>query len=211
MLAWWMQDLSFSPWVLLSQDLGRLPWKETAALTRHSSLSRWIRGVSSIFILLSELTKTPCSKNKYLLFRNPNHSFLQINFFNLFIPSASQRKSTSCCLCKLFPHTQQQTNKPTDSFLCNWAFLGQVCCCGRRLRGIIKNVQLRAGSRGQWLPWQLECAGILVYQKTSKLFFDLLGLHSHWWLLQGLFQCLELPLPCSTNTENLEDHKRKMC
>lgn len=173
MLAWWMQGLSFTP--VLSQDLGRLPWKETATLTLHSSLSRWIRGVSSIFILLSELTKTPCSKNKYLLFRNPKHSFLQINFFNLFIPSASQRKSISCYFCKLFPHIPQ-TNKPADNFLCkrcNWAFLVQVCCCWRRLRGMIKNVQLGAGSRGQWLSWQLECAGILVYQKASKLFLTL--------------------------------------
>lgn len=87
------QDFAFSV-RLLSQDLGRLPWKETAGLTLHSSPSRWVRGVSSVFILLPELTKTSCSKNKYLLFRNPKHSFLQINFLTSLFPVLPKGKAS---------------------------------------------------------------------------------------------------------------------
>lgn len=109
---------------------------------------------------------------------------LQMNFLNFLFPQWLPKEKHPHCLCKLFPCALQQTaNKPANNFLCNgcnWAFLGPVNCCWKGLEGMIRDVLLRAGSRGYWLPWQLECGGNLVYQKASEPFLTL------WdWVLMG--------------------------
>lgn len=156
--------------------------KETATLKLHSSLSRWVRGVSSVFILLSELTKTPCSKNKYLLFSNPNHSFLQINFLTFLFPVPPKGKAPHATFAN-YSHTHN--NKLTSPLIISFVE-------GVTKLSWDKFAAVEEGS-GEWLkcsvgswfkrPMAALTAGMCRNFGLPKVIQDLLdplGLHSYW-------------------------------